>query len=468
MILPLAALMLGVCAAAEPVPAEAATPAQLECLGARSISPRDLQRSLEPLDVERPKLSDDEITGLVLAGYRIDAGRVLDRKTGRPITRLDYACLKRGDAAYQRRDALERRAVARAPKPGRAYLALTRLLDDHADAGDFVVGAQPLPAPKAQVLEHPFFDDAESRLSDALRTAVAARLSANPVGARLLERFRNASGELELPIFLVAPIADTYYDRGRVIMSLDAVGLSATDLPEDFKGAVAYLASHPEVLTACLSHDDDILAHELVHAEQNRRDLLWSEIDRGNFPDATYLETEEEAERVKMAYIHEKLKADPAAAVDAATLADYRLFVSDLDAWKARYDRRYLAALPGRAATVAAGERIQLLRERASQALVRGDPAHRGVEKLKLQGFELGRRAAADFTARQKQDWADFTAGDYPRIQAESNPLLARVYIRMAETETGAELRGMARERAREYARAAGDPGLIRLSAELR
>ena len=55
----------------------------------------------------------------------------------------------------------------------------------------------------------------------------------------------------------------------------------------------------PEAISAVVKDNDVVIVHELTHAWQDRRDPVFREMTRGNLPDTTPLEYEEEAYKTK-------------------------------------------------------------------------------------------------------------------------------------------------------------------------
>ncbi len=472
---------------------------------------------------DRPHpLSDDLRTDLLFQGYRFEAstGHVLSPDTHKPLTVAQLDDLKRQLAADYRRDGLERIAAlvdaenpAKPLDPGarlraeriaeaegvpprlardlrsarllagavsaeadRDYLRSARVFDAQRPLSDFQARAVPLASPPPQPAPPPYFDASERALGRLLQQATQARLSLNPVGAELLAHFRDASGALRLPRMVVLPIesdAAATYAGGEIALSQKAVVSAIVRAAPsarraalraglaDSRALTRYLLAHPAALKAFLSRNDYTVAHELTHAWQSRRDPLFAEIDRGNFPYSDYVEQEQEAYLVEMRYVYEKLKANPAALDgDPDELDLYRRFAFDLDGWRGQIDQLYLEQDPQSAATLPTGEQMQAERVKAARRLSTLGSWWRRVESLKLLGLAQGSAEEEAYRARADGLLDRFRKTEYPAIQKDSPALLARAFLAAARAD-----RGMARaedlDDAARYADASADASLI-------
>ncbi|HXT00985.1 MAG TPA: hypothetical protein VN915_09945 [Elusimicrobiota bacterium] len=237
-----------------------------------------------------------------------------------------------------------------------AYFDGTRTAAERAEAATPVVAGPP--GPRAPL---PYFDASEQRLGDALRGAAARRLGTDPVGREILARLNGPDGRPDLPPVVVEPLsggdAARYdYRRRALVLSPDALISAATGLaPSKDRGAlekslasrpalIAYLNAHPSAVAAAAAQNDVLLAHELTHAWQDRRDPVMQEMSRGTLPAAVVIDFEEEAWLTKNRYLGSKLVHDPASVSDDAELDDYRNMTAAPTLWLLRLRDNYAAA----------------------------------------------------------------------------------------------------------------------------
>lgn len=367
---------------------------------ARALDAVPVAVSASPADWRQAGLQDAMKDALRGAGYGLlDDGRVLDPKTRNPLTGAELAeALKHIDLSA-RRLALERLRLVLAREPmtdaDRAAAAalqenlpddVAQALDSHAGLADLraltdrdltgiasyfdgsrtpaerAEAAAPVsegdPGPRAPL---PYFEPSERRLGDSLRAAATERLAKDPVGREILARLNGAGGKPDLPPIVVETLSGgdaARYDylRRALVLNQDALIAAATGgVPAKERGAlekslasrpalIAYLNAHPKAVAAVAAQNDVLLAHELTHAWQDRREPVMQEMSRGTLPGAVVIDYEQEAWLIKNQYLRSKLSRDPASVADDAELADYRKMSDDPTIWLRDLRDNYSAA----------------------------------------------------------------------------------------------------------------------------
>lgn len=331
-----------------------------------------------------------------------------------------------------------------------AYAASTRLFDQGGWRGTLTAASPALRGLTTAAPLPSYAGDPERRLGAALNADIAATLGAHPTGRRLLERFKGKDGKPDMPAVLVVKLSqrpgDGGYglagavaspDGGYIALNFWAVrGSALTSVPEAQRAALAkrlatpedlqdWLLKHPDQRRAFVRGLDATVLHELTHCWQARRGRFEVEMLRGNAPSISPLEKEHEAYRAEMSYFHDKLKADPAAAVASPEFATYRQAVADYGQYKDGITRTYMENFPGSSDFPTAGA-LQKERRRISEILGRSAPAERARQALRRIGFAWGDAAmrldAADYRAREKE----FTEVELPRMRREGSAVLMR------------------------------------------
>jgi hypothetical protein len=296
------------------------------------------------------------------------------------------------------------------------------------------------------------------------------------VGRLVLSRLNGPNGKPDLPPIVVEDAPDggaADYNYRRRALVVDAEGLRDAivgSVPAPQRAALrarlktrdallAYAADHPSALSAFAAQNDALLAHELTHAWQDRRDAVMQEMSRGALPPALIIDDEVEAWTVKNLYIASRLKRDPGAALDPNELADFESMTAGPDAWRFELRERYKAAVPDALdlATVADIQAQSVARTRARPAATAAQQSDKSLDLLMQTRAQRELRAAAAgenarLSALSAQ--ADAAAKSAPR-------LLARRFLSLAADAANPTERSADLQKAAEFARAAGDAGLL-------
>lgn len=162
---------------------------------------------------------------------------------------------------------------------------------------------------------------------DSLSRAVIENLSANPVGAKVLDSLRDRSGVIRLPVFFVRHETDAVASH---VAIYDSVFLGEAEI----KGAgwtVAQFLSDPAKQAQYVHDNQALFAHELTHAVQARR----SPLEPGQLGNA--IEYEYEAYITEHYYTHAQLMADPSAKV-GFEIGNYETALDDVDGFLKGFD----------------------------------------------------------------------------------------------------------------------------------
>ncbi len=158
---------------------------------------------------------------------------------------------------------------------------------------------------------------------------VVAVLSKNSEGRKLLDGLRDRFGVLRPPKFFIARLNNA---DGFSFPVLNGVFLDPAVITSRGWTVKEFLAT-PEKRGQLAREADELLFHELFHALQFRKVIQPGQLER--FPRQLHryltVELEYEANIADRLYVHEKLRADPLAAV--YDLSNYSLFLDDLDAY---------------------------------------------------------------------------------------------------------------------------------------
>ncbi len=180
--------------------------------------------------------------------------------------------------------------------------------------GKYSTNLEPLPAYNAR----------ENFINHSLQKQVIAKLSRNPEGRKVLKRLK-VNGKIVLPPIFVLETRNSgaFYQwtpqGDRVVLNADYVfeGLpNKKKLISDFRAGNRYLAKHPEALKGYLEKYDNVLAHELTHAWQERKDHLSSLASANLLPGRDYIEEEKEAFLTEARYLSYAALKNPKKAME--------------------------------------------------------------------------------------------------------------------------------------------------------
>jgi hypothetical protein len=466
-------------------------------------------------DWRRADLSAAQKDALAASGYRLEAdGRVLDPTTLGALSSDEFssALTRLGLGAQQ--SALERLRLLLAkddPTPAdRAAIAALRgsLPDDVAKAVDAGAAAADLRAladrdlsriaayfdaarsPQQRVLDAapvalgapgprtplPYFDPAERALGDSLRAAAVRTLGRDPVGREVLARLNGPDGKPVLPPIVVenspdGAAADYNYARRALVVDVETLRASIVGgAPAPQRAAlraklssrsdlISYADSHPDSLAAFAAQNDALLAHELTHAWQDRRDPVMQEMARGALPPALIIDDEVEAWTVKNLYVASRLKNDPRASLDPNELADFASMAAGRAAWQFELQQRYQAAAPDamNLGTVADMQALRVARTRARTASTADEQASKSLDLL------MQTRAQREVQSARTAQEARLTAlgRDADAASAQAPRLLAEHFLAAADDAANPTERAANLQQAERFARASGDAGLL-------
>jgi hypothetical protein len=468
-----------------------------------------------PADWRRAQLSDAQRGALTDCGFRLqDDGRVLGPSTAAPLSDEEFsaALAKLGYAAQEA--ALERLSLLAASgnlsADQRAQLDALKgsLPDDAAKAlaagapaselrriaeGDLQTIANYFDAsrtPQGRASDAapvrlgdsgprvplPYFNPAEKTLGDGLRAAAAKTLSGDPVGRTVLARLNGSNGKPALPPIVVedAPdgaVAEYNYRRRALVVDAETLRASvvgAAPAPQRAElrsslatrdALIAYAGAHPALLSAFAAQNDALLAHELTHAWQDRRDPVMQEMSRGALPAGLIVDDEIEAWTVKNLYIASRLKNAPRAPVDPNELADFQAMTAQYVRWRDALAARYAASVPG-ALSLDDAAALQARRKARTRARPAASAAERASKSLDLL---MQTRAERELTAARSAETArlDALRADAAKTSAQAPRLLALHYLAIAADAPTATQASADLQRAEEFATAAGDEALL-------
>lgn len=466
-------------------------------------------------NLEAP-LGEEEIVGLRELGFRLEPdGKVLDLE----LQALDAAGLARARqllAASQRRRRLERLRAFLATQPQDAPLspdarrqarlladgtlfdavdrgemtvrslsrmarmdlnAVARVFDGNAAAGSASVAVTaPETAPHNRP-RFPYLTAAEQRLGERLQAAAVSQLSNYERGRLILSRLNGADGTTQLPPILVEDtgMGAAKYDaiRRAVIIDRNAAitELLQGVLPVDRAGrrreldrtdALAQaLAADPDAVGRLMARNDVLVAHELTHAWQDRRDTVWRRMRRGYIPQAVPFEYEEEANLEKNLYIHDVVRGNPGAAIDPQEVENYRSMLSDYTTWLRELRETYRADSDGSVADLTRIAALARARRDAVQNIPAKSPEEQRQKARLLGRIAAGEQAISDLQAAHAARMQALKSGDVARAGQESNPALARHFLAVGTPLPVGPNRTAALNRALVYARASGDAALV-------
>lgn len=432
------------------------------------------------------------------AGFRLeDDGRVIDPGVGRALSadelqsellRLNLAtqrlALERLSAVLRKADgagAPPAEAVALKPnlpmdaatalERGAAVVELRSIAErDLATVSAYFDGSRRSPGPVAVPFARRGLSGADAptrSLSAALASAFEKQLAQDAVGRKILSRLYAEPGRPTLPAISVetlsGDVAQYNFRRGALVLDRQTMisTLTSAAAPafraglrlklSTTAGLLDYLTTNPQALVAYASHFDAVIAHELTHAWQDRRDSVMRDISDGRLPQALVLDYEVEAWVMKNLYIHSRLKSDPSASIDEWELRDYEEMAARFASWNAALRTDYATA-HFNAMTLESVEEIQ--KDRINRA------RRAGAANLP----ELGRAAARLETAEGVQRWRlrRLIKGDVRTLSLEAPAFLAKRYWASAlEAPNDVEF-AVRKKKAEAYAVEAGDQALLR------
>lgn len=471
-----------------------------------------------PADWRRVVTDERVKAGLTMGGWRLEEdGRALDPKTKAPATKagLDKAVLDlRQDA---RRAALEAVNIMLDPKrepeltdrvrlemlaqdlpPGLAKavldpasdLAKTRAMavaeldtvasyfDGTRTMAERQAAAQPVsagtPGPRAA---HPYYTAQENSVGDKLRDSAASVIGADPFGKVILSRLNGKNGRPDLPPVVIedqSGPALAQYDirRGAIVLDREGVLSSIVGAEPPAKRAalraslstraalLAYLDAHPEAVATVARDSDVVMAHELTHAWQDRRDPIFREMARGNLPGAQPLEYEEEAYKTKNLYLGSKLKNDPSSVNMDDEFRDYQKMTNGVALWTQDLFTELEVASPARALSARSLRSVEAERlARARRRAVASSDEQR-AKALDLAALTRGGRQLAEFERAHARRAAALD-GEINGGQTDSFKRLGSYYLVQALTAPRAPDRSAFFDQAERYAKASGNKTLL-------
>jgi hypothetical protein len=330
-----------------------------------------------------------------------------------------------------------------------AYASLTRYFDAQRDGESLVRSALPYaPGINEPAKPRALVGAVEERLAAALSKDLAARFATHEAGREMLEHFRDKDGVVRLPVVRVLKLSQRPDDPGYgkaaaiqdpsngsvIINHWVAARIAVAAAPPEQREALAREYADASKLNARMLKDPDlrlkvlkgveiIVAHEFIHAWQNRRSRYDVEMMRGNLPGANPLEKEQEAYREEYRYFHSLLKTHPVDAALSSEMIAYRSLLSDYDGFRANITQLYTGAFAGSSdfKTVA-----QVQEDRRSLARrLRGESVEQWVRQgLKLVGYSYGDKAMREAVSEDARRASDFRDLQLPRMKAESEGLL--------------------------------------------
>lgn len=378
----------------------------------------------------------------------------------RPIPAAVAARLKAAHAAGMKLPETVLAAIAKGA-PARAllkdtdasYASLTRYFDAQRDNKSLALGALPVvPGYNEPVKPRALIGPVEERLAAAMSKDLEARFATHEAGREMLERFRDKDGVVRLPSVRVLKLSQRPDDPGYgkaaavqdpsngsvIINHWYAARVAVAAAPADKRAALsaeyadaarlnARLLKDPELRRKVLTGTELMIAHEFVHAWQNRRGNYDVEMMRGNLPGSNPLEKEHEAYREQYRYFHSVLKAHPADAVASGEIPMYHSVLSDYEGYRNGITQLYMGTFAGtsdfKTVKQAQEDRRSIARK------LQGESATEWVRQgLKLVGLSYGDKALAAAMSDDARRDKEFRERELPRMQAESGALIPKAY----------------------------------------
>jgi len=338
--------------------------------------------------------------------------------------------------------------------------------------------AQPVsagtPGPRAA---HPYYTAQENSVGDKLRDSAASVIGQDPFGMIILSRLNGRNGKPDLPPVVIedqSGDAVARYDirRGAIVLDREGVLSSIVGAEPPAKRAalrtalstraalLAYLDAHPEAVATVARDNDALIAHELTHAWQDRRDPIFREMARGNLPAAQPLEYEEEAYKTKNLYIRSKLKHDPASVKMDEEFRDYTVMTHGAVSWTQELFRKIQDASPARAMSVKSARAIEDDRLARARKRAVSTTEEQRAKALDLVILTRGARQLAEFERAHGRRAAALDK-EIEGGRAESYKHLGSYYLVQARTAPRAPDRVTFLDRAERYAKASGSKELL-------
>lgn len=245
----------------------------------------------------------------------------------------------------------------------------------------------------------PYYTPLEKSIGEKIRAFAAVEIGRDPFGKTVLSHL-NTNGKPDLPPIVIedqngAVVAQYDIRRRAIVLDRESVLASVVGTVPPSRAfalrtalttrtaLMEYLSAHPEAVSAVVKDNDVVIVHELTHAWQDRRDTIFREITRGNLPDATPLEYEEEAYKTKNLYLHSKLQNDPASVKMDRELEDYTDMMQNPELWEKDLMKTLNDSSPSRALPLRSIQDIQaarLARTRGRAVLTNDDQRARTLD----------------------------------------------------------------------------------------
>ncbi|MDX6770614.1 MAG: hypothetical protein SF051_13855 [Elusimicrobiota bacterium] len=323
----------------------------------------------------------------------------------------------------------------------------------------------------------PYLTPEEQRAGENLRAAALARLSAVERGRLVVSRLNGPDGRPQLPPILVedgggSPARYDYIRRALVLdREIAITALLRDTLPVDRaarrrelarpNALAAALAADPDAAARITAEHDALIAHELTHAWQDRRDPLFRQMVRGTLPPALVLEYEEEAFVEKNLYIHDLLKTSPGSYVEPAELEDYQSMLRGYPVWRDELYERYQSVETARAADLNEIRALQQRRVDEAANAPAGTPAQVRARARRMERLQTGSDSLNRVQEAHARRLEALHAAEIPSALSDLNVVLARHYLARSASETNRIQRAVMLGRARSLAQSAGDAALL-------
>lgn len=334
-----------------------------------------------------------------------------------------------------------------------SYASLTRFFDAQRDNKSLAMGALPVvpgynEPPRPRALVGPI----EERLAAAMSKDLEARFATHEAGREMLERFRDKNGVVRLPVVRVLKLSQRPDDPGYgkaaavqdpsngsvIVNHWYAARVAVAAAPPAKRAGLSAEYADPAKLNAQMLKDpvlrrkvlngiEIMVAHEFVHAWQNRRGNYDVEMMRGNIPSANPLEKEHEAYREQYRYFHSLLKAHPGDAVASGEIPTYRAVLSDYEGYRTGIAQAYTGTFAG-TSDFKTVKRAQEDRRSLARRLQGESPSEWVRQGLKLVGLGYGDKAMAEAMTEDARRDKLFRERELPRMQAESGGLIPKAY----------------------------------------
>jgi hypothetical protein len=325
-------------------------------------------------------------------------------------------------------------------------------------------------------VELPYYTSLERSVGERLQSSAAAEIGRDPFGKTVLSRL-DANGKPDLPPIVIedqngSVIAQ--YDIRRRAIVLDREGVLAavvgTVPPRQAlalraslstrAALMSYLEAHPEAVSAVVKDNDVVIVHELTHAWQDRRDPVFREMTRGNLPDATPLEYEEEAYKTKNLYIHSKMTNDPASVKMDQEFEDYRMMMLNASTWRHSLTDTLNSASPSRALPLKSLADIQTARLSHTKARTVSTTAEQKAKALDLLAMSRAQKGLLALGTEHARRMAPMTE-DIRKSGSAQARLLGAFYLGRALNASNAVERSVLLDKAEMNAEASKNAILI-------